>query len=324
MGGAGACAVFALVSHRLRTPVRRFACVGLAGACVLAAVAVSYPQCLGDPFVGLDPLVREIWLANNTEIRSIPKVLSIYPTAWPMLLLPPLAGLAALIAAVVCERGETRARFIVVTALAAVGCATAFWAIRASASLGPIALMGGVWAATRLSAKLRHRGLAAFARPIGLLACLPFSPLAWAIVTPTLHNPAEEQRLRGGETCRAASAYAPLAALPAGRVFAPMDAGSHLLVHTPHSAFGAPYHRNNRGNRLVIDGLLAPPDAARDLIMASGADYVALCPGQTQVDVIAKRSPDGLAAQLLAGHVPDWLVALDLPHTPYQVYRVRR
>ena len=104
-------------------------------------------------------------------------------------------------------------------------------------------------------------------------------------------------------------------------MFAPIDAGSHLLAHTGLSVLGAPYHRNVAGNLAVLDGFARPPDDARSAVVTRGVRYVALCPGSAQISAMARAAPDGLAAALVAGRVPGWLrpVRLDGP-TPYRVY----
>jgi hypothetical protein len=133
----------------------------------------------------------------------------------------------------------------------------------------------------------------------------------------------ESERLAAAAACRTAAAYQPLARLAPGLVFAPMDAGAHLLAHTPHSVLAAPYHRNNRGNRLVIDAWLASPEAAEPLVRGSGARWLMICPGEVQLDVTARRAPGGLAAQLLAGHAPGWLRPVQVHGTRFRVFNLR-
>ena len=87
--------------------------------------------------------------------------------------------------------------------------------------------------------------------------------------------------------------------------------------------FGAPYHRNNHGNRLVIDGFMAKPDEAEKIVRASGADYLVICPVQMQAVTIARRAPDGFAAALIAGRIPDWLVPIAVNAGPNMAFRIR-
>jgi hypothetical protein len=43
---------------------------------------------------------------------------------------------------------------------------------------------------------------------------------------------------------------------------APIDSGAYFLVHTGMSVFAAPYHRDNAGNLLMLESLLAKPEDA--------------------------------------------------------------
>lgn len=319
--GALACLGLAAVTSWCRTWQWRASAVMLAGISVLVPVILMFPKCLGDPFVGLDPLVREIWLKNTTEVRPLAEVLSLHPKIWPMLVLPPLLGIAGMIAAALTTRGVTRDRWIALLAQAVAGCASTAWAIRADTSLAPIALLGGAFFCTALWNRLRQPA-GALAAGAALIAALPFSPLFWAGIEPEDDNLVEEAQMASDARCHAASAYAPLASLPPGLVAAPLDAGAHLLAHTAHQVLAAPYHRNNHGNRLAIDIFLSPPDAARELVRQSHATYLAICPGARQLDVMRRRAPGGLGDQLTQGAAPDWLTPLSVAGTPFRIFRV--
>ena len=86
----------------------------------------------------------------------------------------------------------------------------------------------------------------------------------------------------------------------------------------------APYHRNNAGNRLSIDAFLAPPDKARAIARASGADYLVACIAMKRMQIMAERAPRGLAAELIAGRIQDWLEAIDIKALPNAIYRIKR
>ena len=320
--GALACAVLALATPKLTSTKARLGLLAVTGVVTLLPMALAHPECR-DPFFGLDPLVRDLWLTNTTEARTLSQVLAIHPSAWPVLVLPSLLGLAGLMAAAFLTRGLERARWLALIPVVLAGMATASWIIRAESSLAPIAVLGGLspalWIWRRFEARSAPLGLG-----LALAACLPFTGIGWALMAPIDDNLIEGQRLARAAACRQASAYAPLSAIPAGLIFAPMDAGSHLLAHTPHAVLGAPYHRNNRGNRLVIDAFLARPGEARALVTGSGATYLAICPGQVQLEATSARAPEGLAARLLAGEVPDWLAPVALAGEQYHLFRVLR
>src|SRR5262249_35676887 len=116
----------------------------------------------------------------------------------------------------------------------------------------------------------------------------------------------------GTSTCRNVSSLAPLASLPSGRIVAPIDLGPGVLAATGHSVFAAPYHRNNDGNRVMIDVMMATPIEARRILRERGADYVALCRGSLELMELADMAPGGLAARLARGDVPDFLQPVEL------------
>ena len=129
----------------------------------------------------------------------------------------------------------------------------------------------------------------------------------------------------GPGTCRQAADYAPLARLPQGLVLGFIDAGPFMLMETPHAVLAAPYHRNVKGNAAMLDVFLGPRRARpRARLAALGVDYVAFCPGAPERHNYAAAAPDGLAAALARGEVPDFLERIPLDGTDLAVYRARR
>jgi hypothetical protein len=127
----------------------------------------------------------------------------------------------------------------------------------------------------------------------------------------------------GPGTCRQAADYARLAQLSKGVVLAFIDAGPFILMETPHAALAAPYHRNIRGNAAMLDIFLGPASEAQKRLAALGVDYIAFCPGSPERYNYAAAAPDGLAATLARGEVPDFLERVPLDGTNLAVYRAR-
>lgn len=319
----GGLALAALTCWPFKNSVQR----GVAAICAALAVGgvmlAACPGVLAGPYAALDPVVRSVWLVHVTEAMPLTTAVRLHPQAATLIVAPLLVGLAALACAAYRSCGARRAVYLMVAALVVTGLAGAMWEVRVIASVTPIALLGGVWAFAAVAKPDQSGETPLFRTLIGFFVLFPFAPLAWAAV-PT---PAESSGVTGpaqaAESCRQADHVTPLASLPAGLVFATIDSGSHLLVHTPHSVLGAPYHRNNHGNRVVIDGFSAEGADAERIVTSAGARYVALCPGQVQAEALTSRNPNGLAAQLLAGRVPEWLEKVDVPSTPYLIYAVK-
>jgi hypothetical protein len=192
----------------------------------------------------------------------------------------------------------------------------------------------GVWvaiaAALALSLALQQErllaiwraGVAAFAElsccsSFGVALALPeFEPPAGAKNSP-------DMAWRRPNACLDSASYEPLAVLPPGLAVAPIPAGSYLTAHTKVSVLGAPYHRNNHGNRAALDILRSRPAVAENLARKARAKYVLLCWG-TPADVAADRAmgPDGLAAQLSQNKVPGWLRRLNVDGTIFRAYEI--
>lgn len=318
IGGLGAIAL-GRASARLASPGRRAAAAAVVGALVLLYLVLAYPTCLRSPFAGVDPLVRAIWLDHVVESKPLLQFVQGRAMVSVALLAPLVLGLGgclhAMFAAGKTARSVTALRFAAIAALTALGLALTFWQVRVIGSVTPLALCGSVHLVLVWRDRLAARGLALIAAFAPLLI-LPFTSTGLAIALPDDAYDATGPK----GACLAPESLAPLAALGPGRAVAPIDLGSHLLVATPLDVFAAPYHRNNDGNRFMIDVFLATPDKARTMLAARGATYVLTCGHETAS--LAARAPDGLAAQLAAGSIPGFLRRVPVAASPYDVFAV--
>lgn len=320
--GGLAMALLTASAIRLDTKARRLA-AGLSFGTFVAAVVVAVcPGVLSSPYSQIDPVVRAVWLAHVTEATPLTAAVQLHPQAATLIVAPLMAGLVALGLAAARSRQLLRGAWLLVAALTLVGLAGSLWEVRIVSSTTPLALLGGVWAFTAAS-KVRSNDSRWLPSLRAGLLLFVFSPVAWVIV-PVPDEMAETAlSTKAAESCRQADHVRPLAQLGSGIIFAPIDSGSHLLVHTALSVLGAPYHRNNAGNRVVIDGFSAEGPEAERIVKGTGASYVAICPGQVQAAALTARNPNGLAAKLVANDPPSWLEPLHLAGTPYHVFAVR-
>jgi hypothetical protein len=317
-GIAVAAGSIALAATRLQSVAARLGAACLVAGAIVAVALLAKPVCFLDPYTGIDPLVRQIWLKNVEEALPLSCFFHEQPFAAAMYVFPILLGFAATVVAVFREKGLARLRWLVVMVLCGLGLALSCWMIRVMGFVGPIALLGGAWSVARardFMATTRWRE----ATMLAFVLVLPFAPMGWALV---LSPDSAAMKRADRDACLASSAFAPLAELPPGLVLAPIDAGSHLLALTPHSVLAAPYHRDNRGNRAALDAFLAEPQAAREILRANHVAYVMTCPGLNETAELAARAPHGLAAMLVRDETPDWLSAL--PRSgKYQVFVMR-
>ena len=317
-GAAAFCALAAL-SRRLANAPLRFVGCALSGALVLGALALTYPACLHDPQAGVDPLLRKLWLEHVEEARPLLSVVAAQPLKFATFALAALLGLLGALIAAWRERGEARIHWLVVCAFVAIGLATAMWQVRALSSASALAVFGGAWVVARAIAWANGRS-SLFAKFAPLVVALPFCSVFWALVAPAQ---AESGSAEGRKVCRTPAAIGALGALPPSVLMAPIDMGSDILAQTRHSVLAAPYHRNNHGNRALVDAMLAEPAAARKIVVDSGAAYIVFCPAMPELQIYADASPASLAVSLLNGKAPDWLAPESLAGSPYRIYKVR-
>jgi hypothetical protein len=318
LAGAAVLVLLGLVSSRLPRWPLRLAAAALAGAAVLVTAAAIRPACFVDPYSGIDPLLRDIWLKHVEEALPLARFALLRPIAALTLVMPIILGLAASFAAIWRTHGLARLRWGIVAAMAGAGLLLSFWQIRMIAFATPLALLGGAWMIVQVKDYLkttRWREAASLA----FLLVLPFSSIGWALAIPASGGKTPDRR----DACLATSAFADLARLPPGLVAGPIDAGSHILALTPHAVLAAPYHRDNHGNRIVLDALLATPSRARDILSSAKVTYVVQCTGLGEFAGLAKRAPDSLAAQIVAGTPPAWLAPLSRGGA-YQVFVMKR
>ena len=320
LAGALVLAVLPALTGRPEAVARRLACAGIGAIGVLAVTALLAPAGLHEPFVGMDPLVRDLWLTNVSEVYSLARMARQTPSSAATFVGPLLLGAAGV--AVACWRsdGAARVRWLFVAATLAVGVALSFWAVRVLTFAGPLATLGGVAVALWLHDRLTTIGRTRLAA-LSIAMILPFSATGWALA---LSDAAPDESHTNKAGCLASSAYTPLATLPPGLVVAPIDFGAHILAFTPHAVVAAPYHRNNAGNRAGLDIFLASPDKAGALFAASGARYLVVCDDLSDMQIFRDRAPDGLAATLAEGRTPQWLRAIPLAGTPFRVFEAAR
>jgi hypothetical protein len=115
-----------------------------------------------------------------------------------------------------------------------------------------------------------------------------------------------------------------LSALPQGKVFATLDIAPEILVRTHLNAVASGYHRNQGPMLQVVRGFTSPPAQARAEVLASGADYLVLCPTAADTRNFAEAGPDSLAAMLARGEAPGWLKPVDGIGGGAEIYAIAR
>ncbi len=297
----------------------RLAAALLAGALGLALLLWLDPAILAGPYAALDPWLVRNWLAHITEAQTWLQSFAADPTYPLAATVPVLVGFGwALWSA---RQPGTRGRYLVVAGFLLAGLLVMLIQIRAARLVTPLAVPAGAALVDALWRRLVVRP--SLWRALAVAAAAVFSAgFAVAAVAAALPLSKTRPLTPGHLACIAPQAFAPLRDLPARRVMAPTDLGSHLLLFTPHAVVGAPYHRDQQG---LIDTLRffdGPIGDALDILRARGVTLVVVCPGMAELDGVVAASPDSFAALAAQGRHPAWLAPIPAPG-PLLIYAVR-
>ncbi|CAG1011570.1 hypothetical protein RHIZO_04067 [Rhizobiaceae bacterium] len=306
--GAGLATAASLPALSTTMP-RRIAALGLVGVATGMLALAFFPQCLADPYAGLDPRLKTYWLSAITEAQSLKSVLSTAPAMAVSYYATPVLAALLLAAGLLAPAGRRR-EAAVVFAFLAVALAVSAWQVRGAMFSIPISTIA-------LSAWIARRRVVAVATPsprnmlLMAVAWLASINVAWT---------AAAERLLPGQTatamatpagraraCHRATDYDRLAALPAGGVLAVSNLGAPILRFTAHRVLAGPYHRNVEGNLLAIRAFLEGEPSALAIVREEGLSYVALCAGNDETKTFAAWAPDGFLAALTKGDIPAWL-----------------
>ena len=293
----------------LSTPARRGAAAAAAGAIAMAVLFSVFPQCQAGPYGFIPPDIKAIWLGGVGEARPALSVLQESPAAGVATLGAGCAGLVALALLAWLDRGK-RSGWLTLFAFGLASLAVTLYQIRGAGILTALVLPGSVG----LMVLLWQGGR----RAASLISAVAASSLIWTVLAASLLPAGQPSTSR---QCLEPALYAALERLPPAVIAAPTDLGAHLLAHTAHAVLGAPYHRNIAGIRLSHAFFTAPPEAARHLLMQSGATYLVTCGALRDMADMARDAPGGLAALILADKAPAWL-ELQNATGPMHVWRI--
>lgn len=310
------------------TLLRRIAPVGVAALAAAALFLATAGPCLKGPFETLDPLVYSIWY------KGVLEGLPIWDQDWPtrgIIVLPAIGGMIGLAIAAHQESDrERRIAWLSLLALAAGGLAVAILFMRAMSTAHLFALPG----LTMLIAMLYPRIAALRMMPARVILTASLAALSPAGLSVAGYLAGEQIGGKSADdalTTKAATIPAcndpgqlrALATLPATTLFAPLDIGPAILQRTSHSVIGTAHHRNVVGMTAVVHAFIERPAKARSYVKSTQARFLLLCPRLDEVGHYAKVAPDGLAGQMIAGRIPDWLTPVPVRGmTAMKLYRI--
>ncbi|MEG8040894.1 hypothetical protein QP166_16695 [Sphingomonas sp. LR60] len=300
--------------------IARLIALGVTAAAAAATLVLLAPVCLAGPFGTLPPLVYRLWYLPVLEGRPVWEQPPVWAAATMAL---PIAGLIGAARAWHTATGEARARWTMFALLLLAATVTAAAVSRAGATANALAApAAAVWLAHLLARARAISGpVPRVAATLATLALAAPGTLAAAAFNAVPHREAAKVQLSHRPPCRDTRDMRVLGALPPGIVFAPIDLTPALLLDTPHRAVAGGYHRGAAAIARVITGFTADPATARAAILATHADYLAVCPGMQEMTANRDRAPDGLWARLERGERFDWLRPIPV-RGPALVWRV--
>lgn len=296
----------------------------LAAAGTGLAIGSLAPDCVGDAFANLDPLVREYWYANVKE--GLPVWQQDSRTA-SLLLAGPTIGLASCILLLRKAKVEAIGKLGTITFFVGYACLLSVFVFRTVSVASAYAVIPAALIAAHLFARFRKAIVPAvrIGTVVIILAILvPGALLNSALnVVQANQPPADARAEQKAVACESAASVAKLARLPQGNVLAPFDMGPMILSQTGHQVVASSHHRNARGMYDHIRIFRSRPDIAYALLKARGINYLAVCAGEEELAFYVNKDPNGLWGSIERGDVPGWLEALPQMGDGIKIWRIR-
>ena len=297
----------AMTARPARTWPLRLVGALCAGGLAIGVLLVLFPDIRGGPYAALDPWLVRNWLVNVAESQTFLASLGADPVYPLALAVPALVALGTALSLAV-RRSAGRTPWLVYALLLASGLAVMAVQVRAGRIVTPLAIPGGaVLVAEAIAWGRRRAGLipaaAVIASLIGSAGIGVAIVVALVPIDGTVSGAGGQSRL----ACLQPGAFQSLSGGPAQRLMAPIDLGSHVLLYTPHSVVGAPYHRNQQGLLDTFRFFNAPAAEAQEIARARGIGRVVVCPGMKEMTGMVPRATDSVAGDFANGTVPAWL-----------------
>lgn len=299
-----------------------------AGSVALAVVMFVAPQCAGDTFAGLDPLVRQYWYNRTAEGLPLWQQDGEFIVQQ---LTSILLGIVGVVLFFTSKISVSRNERIIVAILFA-GC-TIIGLQVARASVYSLCLTVILLApvATELFIKAESYGNIWYRNAVRILAVgLAMSGVVGANASaffasfetpPTSAEFGRQERLMNLiRKCQSQKYIAPLDKLPTAQLMAGLDISPAILQFTRHKVVASGHHRNQSAMRDVIRAFVEDPDVARKIYARRNIQFLVTCNGSSELLMYRHHAPNGLWARLANGEQFSWLHR-EPDIGPYQIWR---
>jgi hypothetical protein len=325
LGGLGLAGLACLPAAG-RSFALRLGGLAVLGLALVAVIAGLFPGCASDPYAGLDPRLREMWLGYVAEAQSIADLAAGKPDLVPRHYATP--ALAFLVLGLAAWRQPSLWRSALAAGLPlGVAFLISLWQVRGAQLALPLAAipLAAMVAVLRRRARADPRLSVQAAMIAGWLISLP---IVWGVATlgaaSMLAGESGSSKETEAQSCDREADFEQIVREPPATVLAISNLGPALLRYTHHRVLAGPYHRNEAGNLATLDILLAEPKDAQRLMAKYGVSLVVHCPGNDETGLLVAQAPHGLIAALVEGRVPHWLQPLagEDGSAPIIVYRL--
>ena len=290
------------------------------GAITLAAAFLVDLHFLSGPFSSLDPVVRNYWYNGVDEGRPVWELAPIDAAAG---LAQSVVGLVGALLAIWKAPAAQRREWTIFAYLLGAMTLSGVFVIREATYASVVSLPGTAFLcdfALQRSRKLSLMPVRVLATTASVFIMAP-AYAAPAIVMPS--DPHLPKEIASADDCVRLSELRKLDALPVTNLGAPLDITAAILANTHQRAIAGGYHRMPSAIRDVIQLFMMPPAEGRQILARRHSEYLVFCPHTPESIWWSRHGPNGLAAMLNKGRVPDWLEPVDLHLRALRVWRVK-
>ncbi len=295
----------------------------------MAVIIAIAPQCAGDAFGNLDPLVREYWYDRTAEglpLWHLPFRYAVQPLA---AIMASLVGLAYLFMR---DKHTSNRSKIDILLLLLASCLIGLFVNRAfvyTLCITGIILAPVIVALFRNSEKnpsLSGR-MAMRLFPIILIAPTIFGQITYDVMKKSFTESRSAKTADGGfdydfaYACQQSSNIVRLDILPPAQLMAGLDVSPSILHFTSHKVVATGHHRNQQAMKDVIIAFTGNPQTVRQIFQKRKIDFLITCAGSPELLFYLQHSPAGFWAKLKGGDTPNWLV-VQPSIGPYKIWRV--
>jgi len=310
--------------------VPKLAICALSGIAALAVLGVGAPQCVGDSFQSLDPVVRRYWFNRTSEGLPIFDLGLDQIVIASVLLLLGLLGIFHLLLSKEVSRDTNIALALIFAATSLVSTyvsrTTVYFIIVTSVILAPLssALFARISDKDSLSRRLMFRIAAIMLLlPVmtGQLAANAFDQLKPAHASkaaPRFVMDVPEARL-----CQNIGSIQQLRRLPTSNLLAGLDVSPGILQHTNHRVVASGHHRNQPAMRDVIMAFTSTPDMLASVLERRKINYIVVCAAAPEFVFYQGMSPTGNWARMNKGDQFNMLVEQSRIG-PFRIWQVRK